>query len=112
MESTVNADVLGFGEYNSLKSNFNFKLSIGDIVRLNHKVCGYDSRSHWTIGLYKVTAIRLGAAHRSNAHDARFYSYWFDKIKKDSSKANNNFYGWNCHSFDVDFLETNLAEKL
>ena len=110
INSKVNTKTMGFGAYSALKHNFSFALKVGDIIKLNTKIKGIDSRSHWTTGYYRVTYVGLGlGSHPSNTNDARFYNYWFAKIKKDGTKTNSKFHGWNCHSFDVDILGENLA---
>lgn len=111
--SGLNTKTLGFGGYSALKHKFDFQLEIGSIVRLTQKIKGADSRSHWTIGLYRVYRIGLGAGTSiSNENDARFYSYWFDKIKKDGTLSTKKFYGWNCQSFDYDILTAGIAERV
>jgi hypothetical protein len=110
--SELNTNTMGFSAYTALKNKFDFSLSVGDIVRLNVKIKGANSRSHWTTGLYRVTRVGRGIGTlTANVDDARFHSYWFEKIKKDGTKINDRFYGWNCQSFDHDILGKGMAER-
>jgi hypothetical protein len=111
INSGLSITTLGFSGYCALKNKFDFALSVGDFIKLNAKIEGCDSRSHWASGLYRITYVGPGISSNSNPNDARYYSYHFEKIKKDGTPINKCVYGWNCQSFDFDILKTGIAVR-
>lgn len=112
IKSELNTSIMGFDAYCALKHNFNFKLKVGDIVQLHIKIKGLTLSGNWNTGCYRVTSIGVGIGSHHSKDDARFWVYRFEKIKKDGTKSNNNYYSWNCQSFDHDLLEKGMATLL
>jgi hypothetical protein len=104
---------LGFHAYCALKNKFDFSLKVGQIVNLHVRIKGDRPYDDWTLGYYKVISIGLGlGSSQSYKDDARFYSYTFEKVRKDGSKVSGKFYGWNCQSFDHDLLSNGSATTI
>ena len=86
----------------------NFRLKVGDVVKLTKTISGIYKCDDWKSGFYRVNSIGPGVgSYESDKHLPRVQVYRFEKIKKDGTKYTTfRYYGYNCIAFDK-ILEEN-----
>ena len=77
-----------------------FKLSVGDVCRLNSIIPGIYASGDWKTGLYRVEHIWDLCRTGKDKENSKTKSYHFAKIRKDGTpyKSFNN--GYNCIAWD------------
>lgn len=83
-----------------MSKEFNFKLRVGSVVRLNMRIESITPGCTWTTGYYLVTHIGASFCSGRDRELACSQSYSFSKIRKDGTIITKHYNGYNCQAWD------------